>query len=89
MPEDYEHSRGDECSNKKCRAPIFWLNHERTGKPAPIDREPVKGGNITIDPKEGTYRIVPKAERELSPNRKLHMNHFVTCPEREQFGSKK
>lgn len=86
MPEFYERDPKLDCS--KCAAPLFWLKHEGTGKVAPIDREPVVGGNITIDPIAGTYRIVPKAERELSPNRPRHKNHFVTCPEAESFRRK-
>lgn len=64
----------------RCRAPVLPLAHERTGTVAPIDPEPVRGGNITVDPERATYRILPRAELDLSPNRVLHTSHIVTCP---------
>lgn len=69
------------CRQAGCGQAILWLPHETTGKTAPIDAEPVFGGNIElVVENEDTvgYRIVPKEERD--PGRPLHKNHFVTCP---------
>ncbi len=68
------------CSS--CRHLIFWLEHQRTKKKAPIDQFPVEGGNIEVDQTFGRYRVVPKAEREGRVD--LHVNHFVTCPNAAQ-----
>lgn len=75
----------ESCRRPRCRAPVFWIAHENTGKVAPIDPEPVVGGNVEIIiqrdeqrdiPIGMTYRIVPKEERG---GRLLHRNHYVTC----------
>ncbi len=64
-----------------CRAHVFWLKHERTGKTAPIDVEPTDRGNIEVNLEAGTYRIVPEPERaERRGSDSLFMNHWVTCP---------
>lgn len=67
----------DFCLRSGCRAQVLWLRHETTGKTAPIDPEPVEGGNIAItgEGEHRMYRIVPAAER-VGP---LHLNHFSTC----------
>jgi hypothetical protein len=54
-------------------AKVFWLKHEKTGKPAPIDVTPSNAGNIEIDLAKRIYRNVGKG-----PGR--HTNHFSTCP---------
>ncbi len=73
------------CRRPGCGEHILWVPHEDTGKVAPIDAEPVAGGNIAItivrDEHERialgmTYRIVPKDERE---GKVLHRNHYATC----------
>lgn len=61
---------------RSCGAPVIWLQHIKTGKPAPIDAEPSPVGNIYIG---ATYMIVPAGRRGEYPGQ-LHTNHFMTCP---------
>jgi hypothetical protein len=70
----------DFCLRSGCRAQVLWLRHETTGKSAPIDPEPVEGGNIAIvgEGEHRMYRIVPAGER-VGP---LHLNHWVTCTDK-------
>ena len=60
---------------RSCHAKIYWLKNERTGKLAPIDKDPAPdgSGNIEVEDGRGIYRVVGKG-----PGR--HKNHFVTCP---------
>jgi len=60
---------------RSCHAKIYWLKNEKTGKPAPIDKDPAPdgSGNIEIEEGKGIYRVVGKG-----PGR--HTSHFVTCP---------
>jgi hypothetical protein len=77
---------------RSCGAEVFWLKHEKTGKPAPINVGGDLQGNITVSLGDGTYRVEARArleemraeiaEREAgapSPH-VLHTNHFQTCP---------
>jgi hypothetical protein len=68
---------GDVCKRPGCSEPVLWLRHETTGRTAPIDPEPVEGGNIAIvgSGEHRMYRIVPAPERVG----KLHTNHWATC----------
>jgi len=64
-----------------CGEPLYWLAHERTGKPAPIEvKQNSERGNIAVDLTARTYRIVPKEER-AQQSEWLHLNHFVECPQ--------
>lgn len=67
----------DHCKRSGCGQMVLWLRHETTGKTAPIDPEPVEGGNIAVigSGEHRMYRIVPAAERVG----KLHKNHWATC----------
>jgi hypothetical protein len=70
---------------RSCRAPVIWLEHESTGKPAPIDAEPVgAAGNILVDEAAGTYRVTTVGDdRQSAVDRgePLHKNHYATCPQ--------
>jgi hypothetical protein len=69
---------------RKCRgcpALIYDLTNERTGKTAPIDVEPVAGGNILVDLQAGTYRLVGWSIGDPPK----HKNHFATCPNAGAF----
>lgn len=63
----------------------MWLRHEGTGKVAPIDWDPVPGGNILIH--GDTYEVLVGSERaacdptELDPDAqpRLRVNHHMTC----------
>jgi len=72
----------DVCAS--CGAPIVWARHERTGKPAPIDKHPRPGGNVEVmQTLDGvTYRIV-----KPGPGAAL-TNHFATCHEAEDWRGK-
>ncbi len=70
---------------RSCNAEILWLKHAKSGKLAPIDAKPVPtGGNIRVDLAQGTYSIVPKAER-TGP---LRTSHFSTCPHMAKWQKK-
>jgi hypothetical protein len=73
----------DSC--RSCRAPVIWLEHNKTGQPAPIDAEPVgRAGNILIDLATGTYRVTTVGDDRqgaLDRGDPLHTNHFATCPQ--------
>lgn len=73
------------CRHSKCRAPVFLLKNNNTGKVSVIDMEPVAGGNVEVDIESGTYRVVPKVERELSPFKPRHKSHFATCIVADRF----
>lgn len=65
-----------------CGRKVFWLNHERTGKRAPIDAYPSPNGNVGINQENGTYRIITaqmSLEDMFSTGR--YTNHWATCPE--------
>lgn len=70
----------------------MWLAHQRTGTLAPIDLEPVPGGNVLVHRSAagrliGTYSIAGKDEVGLfdataaDPDARptLHVNHWATC----------
>jgi hypothetical protein len=61
----------------------MWLDHATTGKPAPIDVEPVPDGNIRIGVAFEHYTVLSGDERQDAIDRgdELHLNHFVTCPQ--------
>jgi hypothetical protein len=69
---------------RSCEADVIWLEHERTGKPAPIDAKPTSDGNIVVDDVGGTYSVVPEQVRDnlIEAGMPLHTNHFATCPQR-------
>lgn len=78
---------------KQCGAKIIWAKHRLTGKPAPIDEEPVVKdgkiyGNIFIVSEGGgdTYHVLEPevAENARARNFDLHTNHLATCPGRER-----
>lgn len=78
---DTEHCRS-------CGAHVIWCVNANTGKRAPIDKEPVVGGNIIIR-RNGTYEVVRKAIREsLSADHPLYTNHFMTCPQAKTWHKK-
>jgi hypothetical protein len=62
-----------------CGEPVYWLKHQRTGKPAPIEIKTDPKGNIAADLMFGVY-FMP-SNRASFPDG-LHLNHFVHCPQR-------
>ena len=78
----------DQC--RSCQAPVMWLEHATTGKPAPIDAQTSTDGNIvTLD--GGRYNVLTKGEREeaMAEGYPLHTNHFATCPQATKWKSTK
>lgn len=69
------------CSS--CKRDIFWRVHVVTGKPAPLDAQPVDDGNIVLDDGE-TYRVLTKAERATVVDIPRYTSHFATCPTARQ-----
>jgi hypothetical protein len=67
---------------RSCRAPVMWLDNAKTGKRAPIDRDPVPTGNIVVLG-GGQYQTLGTAERveAAAEGVALHLNHFITCPQ--------
>ena len=71
-----------------CRAQIIRAVHVLNGRRAPIDPIPQADGNIALTITDGTrpgsldvaYRVPPQSERETLAGR-LHVSHFVTCPQ--------
>jgi len=63
-----------------CAALIIWATTERL-KLMPVDVEPVAGGTIAIDHRDGrTYARVVDA-KHLFGRTDLHKSHFATCPD--------
>ncbi|HEY8560471.1 MAG TPA: hypothetical protein VIL74_08845 [Pyrinomonadaceae bacterium] len=77
---------------KKCGAPIMWLKHKTSGKPAPIEAISSEQGNILVDASTGTmYRVATNDEIEKARriNHPLYLNHFVTCEFADSFKKEK
>jgi hypothetical protein len=66
-----------QCSS--CGADVYWLGHERTHKPAPIDSEPTRYGRVVADFGAGTYRMLGKGE-PVPLGGLLFAAHVATCP---------
>lgn len=70
---------------RSCQAPIRWCKHVNTGRPAPIDADPVEDGNITLA--GSMYAVVVRAATtDPGP---FYKNHFVTCPHAAQHSRPK
>jgi hypothetical protein len=65
---------------------VLWLRHARTGRAAPIDAEPAPTGNIVVSD-DGTYVALNPEQARQTRERggPLHLNHFVTCPDRKDW----
>lgn len=72
---------------RSCGAEVLWLKNRRTGKRAPIDRDPSAGGNVIAYLLDQTYRVLSADECEIAKadGMDLHTNHFVTCPQAGQW----
>lgn len=69
-----------------CGALLYDLTYPKTGKRAPIEAQPVVGGNIEIDRFAGTYTLVPKEQRGSGVfARELYKSHFYSCPQAKEW----
>lgn len=66
-----------------CGGQTYMLRHERTGKFAPIDRDPSPLGNVIVN-EDGTYRLKTK-DNPAPEGAPLHTSHFATCPQASRF----
>ena len=58
----------------ECGAEIFFRRSSKTGKPIPLDA------------KATVAYVVPDGDLDFPVDPiKVHLNHFVTCPLRDQF----
>jgi hypothetical protein len=60
-----------------CGEPVYWLKHDGTGRPAPIEVKTDPKGNVAIS--STCYHIVPADLRAKFSG--LHLNHFAHCPQ--------
>lgn len=70
-----------------CQAPIVWTVDRTTGRRAPIDRDPVAGGNVRLleprVPGGPPVSAVVGAGIDLfddTDDGTRHVSHFATCP---------
>jgi len=66
-----------------CRAPIYWLRNDNTGRPAPIDARQDPAGPIIIRADGGNllYHVLTKVELNVGLGQGVtrYTNHFMTC----------
>jgi len=70
---------------RSCGAEIVWARTETTGRPMPIDVEPVDGGNVVLyeapDTGELTAHVEGKGPHPVTwPTPLRYVSHFTTCP---------
>jgi hypothetical protein len=75
------------CRAATCGAPFVWSTNDKTGKASPIDPDPVPNGNIRLLG-NGRHRVMGQRELEADTQGERFVNHFMTCPERNQFGGR-
>jgi hypothetical protein len=70
---------------RACGAELINVQHEKTGKFAPVDLAPNVHGNIVaLD--NGCYRVLGmRALALVPPHIRLYSNHYMTCPKAELF----
>jgi hypothetical protein len=81
-----------------CARPVLWLPNSKTGRVAPVDVDPIDGGNVELCTREvdgmgageRAYRVLTKRELgqgpsmfEPTPDR--YTLHFATCPDAAHF----
>ena len=66
---------------RSCRAWVVWCTTAK-GKKMPVDAEPAADGNLVMK-EDGTVEVVPVGSQP-----KLHLSHFVTCPDRREWRKK-
>ena len=68
---------------RSCGAGILWARSTATGKPIPIDPQPVDLGNVRLG-RDAQGRITASVlgRHEAGPG--MHVSHFATCPARDK-----
>jgi hypothetical protein len=83
---------GKQPTCRACHAPIiFMMQKGKTdAKPNPLNPAPHPNGNLRLVTGEG-YEVLTGDELKAAQDRKepLYLSHFVNCPARSQFRSKK
>ena len=76
---------------RSCHAPVMWLDHATTGKPARIDAAPDPDGNIRVGVAFEHYTVLTGQERAdaLERGDELHKNHWATCPDAAKWRARK
>lgn len=70
---------------RSCERRIIWVESDRSGKPMPLDPEPVPFGNIRVIERPGQNRVgrvLTLDELALidETDELLYLSHFATCP---------
>ena len=60
---------------------MYWATHERTGKAAPLVRDP--HGKLRVWPEEGGYRY--GTARDTDPEGDRYTSHFADCPAAQRW----
>ena len=73
----------DRC--RSCKAAIRWAVWSDSGRPVPLDLEPVENGNVGLAGARvpgGAPRafVVPEVQRKRFRAGELYVAHFATCP---------
>jgi hypothetical protein len=80
MAPDQRETRVARC--RTCHAAIFWATFQASGKRAPIDLDPVEGGNLVIvgHDRDGPLVDVLRDDGRLFTEDQLrYVNHWATC----------
>ena len=73
---------------RTCGAAIQWVVSQTSGKPMPIDAEPVARGNVVIVGTDETLTPVvvylKRGELDEFDKRPRYVSHFATCPQADE-----
>ena len=87
---DWLRPRVEYCST--CGAAIVKALHEITRRRTVIDASPAEGANLLLATEEAgrtlVYRVAAPSERPHAAGR-LHLSHFVTCPDAKRHRTSK
>lgn len=66
-----------------CDAPIVFAR-TITGRTMPVDVEPVPGGNVAVEVRQGFIRATVLTG-QVADRDDLRVAHFVTCPDAKEW----
>ncbi len=83
---DYSPKAVGRCRGNNCRAPILWCETE-SGSLMPVDQAEDDRGNVEIVAvnEYGHPKVVVHHEPPLFHDGTLHMPHWATCVDSEDF----